>query len=122
VRFRTYLVETGTPKQAARKQSNPLGAEVRFSYRTSNFRGAHLPLTWSLVKVRRDGTLGGVVAGQDRADAFTVTPDACSYTNGDDLFVRIPNARKRYLVVLELFRDRQDDDRAALTETAVFHG
>jgi hypothetical protein len=96
---------------------NLLGAEVRFSYRTNSFRGAQLPVTWSLVRIERDGTLGPVVRGQDRALATTVTPDACSATGGKDPFVAIPQPGKRYRVVLELYRNGRLDDRLALAET-----
>lgn len=122
VRFFDHLVRNGVRREDAAKEPNLVGAEVRFSYRTNGFRGAQLPLTWSLVTIERDGTLGPVVRGQDRALATTVTPDACSESGGKDLFVQIPEPRKRYRVVLELYRDKRLEDRVALTETAIFHG
>jgi hypothetical protein len=122
VRFRDHLIREGRPREEAALEPNFIGAELRFSYRTEGFRGAQLPLTWSLVTIQRDGTLGAVVPGQDRALAMTVTPDACSEGGGKDLFVMIPDTRKRYRVVLELYRDGDFDDRVALAETAIFHG
>ena len=41
---------------------------------------------------------------------------------GKDLFVPIDDPRKRYRVVLELYRNQRLDDRIALTETAIFRG
>lgn len=122
VRFRDHLIREGRPREEAAQEPNFLGAELRFSYRIDGFRGAQLPVTWSLVTIQRDGTLGAVVPGQDRALAMTVTPDACSEGGGKDLFVPIPDTRKRYRVVLELYRDRHLDDRLALAETPIFHG
>ena len=52
-----------------------------------------------------------VVRGQDRALAMLVTPDSCSETGGKDLFVPIPDPRKRYRVVLELYREQHLRDR-----------
>lgn len=120
--FRDHLVRTGTPREEAAKEQNILGAEVRFSYKTTGFRGKRLLITWSLVTVERDGTLGAVVRGQDRALAQTVTPDACSESGGKDLFVPVLVPRKRYRVVLELYRSRDFEDRIALTETDIFRG
>jgi len=51
-----------------------------------------------------------------------VTPDSCSETGGKDLFVPIPDPRKRYRVVLELYRERTFRDRLALEETPIFSG
>jgi hypothetical protein len=122
VQFRDHLVRSGVSRQEAAQEPNVFGAEVRFSYRTSSFRGAQLPVTWSLVTIERDGTLGAVVRGQDRALAMIVTPDACSQSGGKDLFVQIPAVRKRYRVVLELYRNERLDERLALTETDIFRG
>lgn len=122
VLFRDHLVRTGVSREEAAEEPNLVGAEVRFSYRTSGFRGKRLPITWSLVTIERDGTLGAVVRGQDRALATTVTPDACSEGGGKDLFVQIPAPRKRYRVVLELYRNQHLNDRVALTETDIFRG
>jgi hypothetical protein len=119
-RFRDHLVRQGVAREQAAKEPNILGAEVRFSYRTNGFRGAQQPLTWSLVTIEPDGTLGAVVRGQDRALAMTVTPDSCSEGGGKDLFVPIDDPRKRYRIVLELYRSPDLDERVALTETAVF--
>jgi hypothetical protein len=51
-----------------------------------------------------------------------VTPDACSETGGQDLFVQIPDRRKRYRVVFELHHGRDLEDRLALAETPIFSG
>jgi hypothetical protein len=51
-----------------------------------------------------------------------VTPDSCSETGGKDLFVPIPDSRKRYRVVLELYREQHLRDRLALEETPIFSG
>jgi hypothetical protein len=122
VRFRDHLIRTGAKREEAAKEPNLLGAEVRFSYATSGLRGAELTVTWSLITIERDGTLGPVVPGQDRALAMTVNPDACSESGGKDLFVQIPDPRKRYRVVLELYRKTSLDDRLALMETGAFRG
>jgi hypothetical protein len=122
VRFRDHLIRQGRPREEAAKEPNLLGAEIRFSYRIAGFRGAQLPITWSLVTIEDDGTLGAVVRGQDRALAMTVTPDGCSEGGGRDLFVAIPDARKRYRVVFELYRDANLTERLALFHTPIFHG
>ena len=122
VRFRDHLFRTGASRAEIEQEPNIVGAEVRFSYRTKDLRGAKLPITWSLVSIERDGTLGAVVRGQDRALAMLVTPDSCSETGGKDLFVPIPDPRKRYRVVLELYREQQLRDRLALEETPIFSG
>jgi hypothetical protein len=121
VPFRDYLVRNGTPKEEVVKEPNLLGAEVRFSYDAHDLRGKTLIVNWSLISIERDGTLGAVVPGQDRALAMTINPDACSVTGGKDLFVQIPFPGRRYRVVLELFRGRLND-RLALAQTAPFRG
>ena len=83
-------------------------------------RSCRSPFT--LVSVERDGTLGAVDPGQDRALGELVTPDACSVTGGRDLFVQIPDKKRRYRVVLELYRDTNLRDRFALAETPIFSG
>lgn len=122
VRFRDHLFRSGASRAEIEQEPNIVGAEVRFSYRTDDLRGAKLPITWSLVSIERDGTLGAVVRGQDRALAMLVTPDSCSETGGKDLFVPIPDPKKRYRVVLELYREQQLRDRLALEETPIFSG
>jgi hypothetical protein len=122
VAFRDHLVRTGSSREEAAQEPNLIGAEIRFSYRTSGFRGENLPLTWSLLSVGRDGTLGAVARGQDRALAMTVSPRSCSSTGGKDLFIEIPQPGRHYQVVLELYRDRNLRDRVALTQTDVFRG
>ena len=122
VLFRDHLFRSGASRAEIRKEPNILGAEVRFSYQTDDLRGAKLPITWSLVSIERDGTLGAVVRGQDRALAMLVTPDSCSETGGKDLFVPIPDPRKRYRVVLELYSEEHLRDRLALEETPIFSG
>ena len=122
VRFRDHQLRAGVPRQDVAKEPNLLGAEVRFSYRASDLRGADLPLTWSLVTVEKDGALGAVVPGEDRALATTVKPNACTENGGKDLWVPIPDSRKRYRIVLELYRDATRANRLALMETSIFHG
>jgi hypothetical protein len=122
VLFRDHQIRMGVPRQDAAKEPNLLGAEVRFSYRASDLRGAELPLTWSLVTVEKDGTLGAVVPGEDRALAMTVKPDACTENGGKDLWVLVPSPRKRYRIVLELYQSTRRDNRLALMETSIFHG
>jgi hypothetical protein len=122
VRYRDHLVHNGVPREEAAEEPNLLGAEVRFSYRITDFRGDRLPLTWSLVRIEGDGTVGPIESTQDRALAMIVTPDACTESGGKDLFVLIPSQGKRYRVVLELYRNAQRDDRVALTQTVVFRG
>ncbi len=124
VRFRDHLIRSGVPKEEVAGEPNIVGSEIRFSYRTTGYRDSTLTVTWSLVAIERDETLGAVVPGQDRAVAMTFTPDACSEGGGKDLFVTIPEPGKRYRVVLELYRDRDPNlgDRIALTETEPFRG
>jgi len=124
VRFHDHLIRNGARKEDLAGEPNLLGTEVRFSYRTTGYRGRILTVTWSLIAIERDETLGAVVPGQDRAVAMTFTPDACSEGGGKDLFVMIPEPGRRYRVVLELYRDRDPDlgDRIALTETEPFRG
>jgi hypothetical protein len=122
VRFWDHQIRSGVPRQDVVGEPNLLGAEVRFSYRASDLRGTELPLTWSLVTVEKDGALGAVVQGQDRALAMTVKPDACTENGGKDLWVLIPDPRKRYRIVLELYGSSTRDNRLALFETSIFHG
>lgn len=122
VRFRDHQIRVGVPREDAAKEPNLLGAEVRFSYRASDLRGAELPLTWSLVTIEKDGALGAVVPGQDRALAMTVKPNACTENGGKDLWVLVPSPQKRYRIVLELYRNARRDNRLALMETSIFHG
>jgi hypothetical protein len=122
VHFRDYLFRTGTSRAKILKERDLVGAEVRFSYKVDDLRGAKLPIRWTLVSVEKDGTLGAVDRTQDRAVARLVTPDACSVTGGQDLFVQIPDRKKRYRVVLEMYRDLDLEDRLALAETPVFRG
>jgi hypothetical protein len=122
VRYRDHLVHNGVPREEAAQEPNLIGAEVRFSYRMTDFRGDELPLTWSLVTIERDGTVGAIDPTQDRALAMIVSPDSCAESGGKDLFVLIPTPGKRYRVVLELYRDARRDDRVALTQTAAFRG
>jgi hypothetical protein len=84
VRFRDYLIRDGAAREDAAAQPNLYGAEVRFSYRADNLRGAQLPLVWSLVTIGKGGVVNAVVPGQDRALAMTVTPDRCGDTGGKD--------------------------------------
>jgi hypothetical protein len=122
VRFRDHLIRTGVRKERVAKEPNVLGAEVRFSYRATGLRDRELTITWSLIAIERDETVGAVVPGQDRALAMAVSPESCSETGGKDLFVQIPVPGKRYRVVLELYRGDSLVDRLALTETDPFRG
>jgi hypothetical protein len=119
VGYRDYLFRTGEPSEG---EPNIRGAEVRFSYRVDSARGHELPVRFSLLQVERDGTVGAVVHDEDRALAMTIKPDGCSETGGKDLFVQIPAPRRRYRVVLELYRDEGLTDRLALAQTQVFRG
>jgi hypothetical protein len=122
VRFREYLVRNGKSYETARKEPDVTGAEIRFSFRTSGVRGENLPVTYSLLTIDRNGTLGAVVDGQDRSLAMTIRPRRCTQTGGTDLFVPVPHAAKRYRVVLELYRDTSRDERLALTQSDPFGG
>ena len=122
VHFRDHLFRSGVSQAEIRKEPDVLGAEVRFSYATEDLRGAKMPIMWSLVTIKKDNTLGPVVRGQDRVLAMLVTPDSCSESGGKDLFVQILEPKKRYRVVLELYRDRTLQDRLALEETPIFSG
>jgi hypothetical protein len=120
--YRAHRIRNGASRAQAAKEPNLRGAEVRFSYHTSGLRGKELAATWSLLTIERDGTLGAVVRDQDRALALTIKPQGCTETGGNDLFVETPTPRKRYRIVLELYRDSQLTDRLALTETVAFRG
>jgi hypothetical protein len=120
VRFRDYLVRSGKSYEAARKEPDITGAEIRVSFRTNGVRGEELPVTYSLLTIDRNGTLGSVVAGQDRSLAMTVRPQNCTQTGGKDLFVPVPRSGRRYRVVLELYRDKSLDERLALTQSEPF--
>ena len=122
VHFRDHLFRTGKSRAEVLSEPDIVGAEVRFSYKVDDLRGEKLPIRWTLVSVEKDGTIGAVDRSQDRAIAKLVTPDACSETGGQDLFVQIPDPKKRYRVVLELYRSRNLEERLALAETPVFSG
>jgi hypothetical protein len=120
--YRDYLIRRGERKEVAAREPLILGAEVRFSYRAEGLRGHDLPLTYTLLRVGRDGTLGAVVEGEDRALDEPIRPTGCSDTGGRDLFVNVPDAGKRYRIVLELFRDADRTDRLALAQSEIFIG
>ena len=122
VHWRDHLYRTGASRAEIRQERDVVGAEVRYSYKVDDLRGSKLPIRWSLVSIEKDGTLGAVDRTQDRALARLVTPDACSVTGGQDLFVQIPDRRKRYRVVLEIYRSKDLEDRLALEETPIFSG
>jgi hypothetical protein len=119
--FRDHLFHEGESKEDIARQPNLIGAEVRFSFRVNNLKGAHLPLVWSLV-TSAGGEVTGIVPGEDRAGALVVNPDTCTETGGKDLFVAIPERTKHYRVVLELYRNPDRTDRLALFETPTFRG
>lgn len=122
VGFREHLVRSGMSFEEARQEPAIVGAEIRFSFRTSGLRGHDLPVTYSLISVEKDGTLGAVAPDQDRALAMTVRPDECTETGGKDLFLTIPQRGRRYLVVLELYRDKERQERLALLQSESFRG
>ena len=122
VSFREHRIRQGASFAEARRQPDTVGAEVRFTFETDGYRDKELPVTWTLFYVDRAGVLDAVVPGQDRALAMTVKPAHCADKGGYDLFVPIPDQKRRYRVMLELFRDRRLDERLDLVETEVFHG
>ena len=122
MRYHDHLIHNGVARDKVMQEPNLLGAEIRFSYRITDFRGDELPLTWSLVAIERDGTVGAIDRTQDRTLATIVSPDSCTESGGQDLFVLIPKPGKRYRVVLELYRNARRDDRVALTQTVTFRG
>ncbi len=123
VRYHEHLERIGVPGDEIADEPNLLGAEVRYSYSTSTLRGHRLTIRWSLVRIERDGTIGPVDKTQDRAIAQSVTPKDCDTVRGQDLFVQIPEPRRDYRVVLELYEGDEDShDRLALIETPVFRG
>jgi hypothetical protein len=63
-----------------------------------------------------------MIPTENRVLDSQVTPHSCTETRGKDVFVPIPNHRKRYRVVLELFRTEKLDERLALLETPIFRG
>src|SRR5215210_7385182 len=82
IRYREHLIHNGVSREKAAGEPNLLGAEVRFSYRVTDFRGDELPLYWSLVAVERDGTVGAIDPTQDRALAMIVRSDSCNESGG----------------------------------------
>jgi hypothetical protein len=121
MKFRDHLFHTGVSKQDIARQPDVVGAEIRYSYRVNNLKGADLPLISSVVTVDH-GEVTGIVAEEDRALARLVSPSTCTETGGQDLFVFIPDPKKHYRVVLELYRDQARTDRLALFETPTFSG
>jgi hypothetical protein len=120
---KAYLRRTGASNAELADEVEQRGAEIRFSYHTDGLRNRDLSITSTLLTIERDGTLGRVVNGHDRTLQVQFKPGSCSETGGNDVFVEIPEgARRRYQIVLELFRDDKLADRVALTRTAVFRG
>ncbi len=122
VPFRQHLVRQGTSPADAQAEPNLVGAEVRFTFETDGFRKKNLPVTYSLFTVAEDGSLGPVVATQDRALAMTIRPEDCSDQGSYDLWVQVPEGGKRYRILLELYRDKELHNRIDLFETEIFHG
>jgi hypothetical protein len=120
--YRQFLVDDGVSGARAASEPNLPGAEIRYSYHTHGLRGHRLVLRSSLLSVERDGTLGRFAQGQNLDPDAEISPDACSETAGNTLFVEIRDPHQLYEVVLELYAGRGLTDRVALTQTAVFHG
>ena len=120
VRYRDHLIRKGVEEEQAAQEPNLLGAEIRFSYQTAGLRGVELTVTWSLIAIERDGSLGAVVKNQDRSLAMTIRPESCTESGGHDLFIHIRGPPKRYRAVLELYREANFVDRLALAETDLF--
>jgi hypothetical protein len=120
--FQDYLIREGyTPAQAA-KEPDQIGAEVRFDYDVSGYRGKDLAVTSSLFYVDSHGSISSVVPGQDRNKATTIHPNSCSDRRGYDLWITIPDRSRRYRVLLELYNNESLSDRIDLIETETFHG
>jgi hypothetical protein len=120
VGYRQYLTELGRTAAEVAQVPDDSGVDVSFSYHTDNLRGRTLTVRWSLLTIEPDGTLGPVVAGDDRLIATTINQDQCSQTTSWQLFAPIPSGRARYQVVLELDGDQGYTSRIALTQTAIF--
>ena|SRR5436190_18350583 len=120
VHFRDHLIREGATFTEARHETDPIGAEIRFDFDVSGYRGKRLPITWSLFRVDNRGSVADVVPGQDRAAAMIVQPQTCSDRSGYDLWIPIPDRHKRYRALLELYNDPSLDTRIDLIETQTF--
>ena len=100
-------------------ETDTRGAEVRLTFSTSGLRGQDLQFRSSLVAIKADGTLGAVDPDYNRVLGETVSPDACDEVVGRDFFVPIAHPKRRYRVVIELYRTDRNE-RLALTQTAIF--
>jgi len=122
VSYEQYLIDQGKTLAEAKQGSKIVGAEVRFDYDVSGYRGKQLPILLSLFPVYKDGSLGPVVPIEDRNAAIRVEPKSCSERAGYDAFVFIPDPTQRYRVLLELYSDNSLSTRLDLIETDTFRG
>ena len=99
------------------------GVEVRYSIHTDDLRGHALYLYTTLVTVNPDGSIRGVVRGEDLKNQLRDVPEQCSQNEGSALLVQVPaRPRTRYRLILELYRGPTPGERLALTETGTFKG
>ncbi len=121
VRFRDHLFRSGASRAEMRSEPNILGAEVRFSYKTDDLRGAKLPIRWTLVSVEKDGTLGAVDrprTGRSRCSSrrTDVRRRGPGHLRPDPRQAQALPRRSRALSEQDL------QDRLALEETPIFSG
>jgi len=122
VRNRDFLLRHGTSRSDAENEPNYLGAEVRYTIQADSLRGHDLPIKYSLFYVGKDGTLGAIAANEDRVSALEFRPETFSDQGGDDFLVPVPQPRRHYRILIELFRDEHTVNRIDLTESEIFSG
>ena len=121
--FRDFqLSENRSKQEVAHVPADLDGVEVRFSYRADNLKNEHLRFYSSLVTVGRSGEVNGVVSAENRELQLSINPNTCAQSSGKDAFVLIPDHKKRYRLVLELYKGTTFDNRLALYETPTFQG
>ena len=108
--------------------TNPVGAEVRYSYQVQDLRGETLVVRATLVRLAKDGSIAAAdTSALDQEDLFaeqTVKPDQCSQDGGGTFFAHLPSGgtASRYQIYLELYQGYGYNDRIALGQTPVFDG
>lgn len=116
-----------------------IGAEIRYSYSTSNLSGNGVRLYETLQEILRDGDVtaapgppADATSGLDLQSPWrlpnqpppVVTPNRCSQDSSGLDWIQLPTSRRhhRYRVVLEFYRGELDDfsKRVGVGETPIF--